>query len=101
MRTSRGRSVSYDGVRGLGWLLQMVLGAVAGGLVVLLLAVFRVDVCGERWQVAPLVLLAAAALMMIPIIRHGATRLMFGTCALIVAGVAAWILYLGSALGCE
>lgn len=95
MYSSLARSV----IRGL---LQMALGAAAAGLGAALLAAFPVDVCRERrWQVGPAVVLAVSALLLVPAVRFPAIRLALVTCAVMLAGLATWILYIGSALGCE
>jgi hypothetical protein len=82
-------------------LLQVLAGAVAGGLVALLLALVRVDVCEEGWAAAPAALLAAAVLLVVPAVRFASVRLALGTFAVIIAGLGAWVLFLGSALGCD
>jgi hypothetical protein len=69
--------------------------------IVILLPPFPVNACDERWQTAPIALLVAAALLVILVVRFTALRFALGTCALLLAGYAAFVLYLGSALGCD
>jgi len=76
-------------------------GAMGAGIGAILLTVFPVDVCREHWQVGPAALLGAAALLLILIIPFRAMPFVLGTGALVLAGFAAWVFYLASALGCE
>ena len=101
MLMSSSPPASHQGLRVLGWrLLQVLVGAMAAAIVILL-PPFRVDLCNESWRAAPAGLLAVAALLTIPIIRFPRTGLVLGTCALVLAAWAAWVLYFGNALGCD
>ena len=101
MRTSSGTPASRDGLRLLGrFVLQVVAGAILAGFI-WILPVFRVDLCDDRWQTAPVALLAVAGLAALLAIRFAAARVALLSCALALAGLGAWTLVIGNALGCE
>jgi hypothetical protein len=81
-------------------LLQIALGA-AMAAVVVVPPWFRADLCADGWHTGPVIVLGISAATIVPAVLLPRLRLAFLVCALSLAGFAAWVLYIGSALGCE
>jgi hypothetical protein len=79
----------------------MLLGAVAGGIPLFVIAIFRWDICDKYWYAVPAAMFGGAALVTLLAIRFATIRLPLASCAVVLTGFAAWMLFLAAAIGCE
>jgi hypothetical protein len=101
MRTSSNTAFAHSTLRNAAWWAVQIVAGLAAATIAILLPPFRVDLCDPAWRAGPIALLAIAALLIVPMAAFSRARLALGAFVLGIAGWAAWLLYLGNALGCE